>query len=188
MSYREIRLSLYGVVAGIILGTGALSYAQHVALQASSAQVNYLHAAPRAQDVSRRSIEKRGPALRSVPDVHSYPTLKDQPALVDTPAAAVSTDPVCDAVRAAVAKIRMAYESAVPNTVKNTDMRKRLDSAFASALAECMQASASSSSVAPAQEASEAIKTVNNRCEQYPRYTARYSQCVIAEQHGKKFP
>lgn len=188
MTHRDVRVSLYGVVLGVILGAGALGFVQSGSFLGSTVAIRpevLLHGAPSPGDYTQRNISKKGIPLRGGDKTNFYPTIKsDETQSSSSPAAKSAT--TCDAVLATIGKIQGVYNAVVPDTVKNTEIRQRMAAIFADASDDyCPKTTAVE---ATSSSSSPSVPTVNNDCGKYPSHSIRYTQCVIAEKIGKKYP
>lgn len=191
MTHRDIRVSLYGLVAGVVIGAGALAYAQHGSFTGSTVAILrpevLQQGTPSRKDFTQRNVSKKGVPLRSDTQQHSYPTLKEFMGASSSAAAVDASPEICTAVRNAVEKIRVVYNTYIPDTLKNTEIRQNMDAAFAAAVsAECAKDEAASVPAGAVSSAS--VATVDNDCEKFPTHTARYTQCVLSEKAGKPYP
>ena len=192
MSHRDLTVSFLGVAAGVVLGAGSALLSGTNSLAANAQPIpttpGVFHAAPDASDYTRRKIERRGIPMYGDTDVpNRYPSIQGytSSSVASSSAASGATDgiTVCTAVRRSVDKLKQVYNSVVPDTIKNTELRQAMDSAFADVADDYCETASTSASAANA-----AVGTVDNDCEKYPKRTIRYSQCVIAEEHGVKYP
>ncbi len=178
MAHRDVHTALYGVVAGVILGASSLAFVQ-APIQAS---VQGDVVAVRLHEATKREIERRG--VQRQPKTHTYPTVKSSESSVSSEEAVQETT-TCSSVIKAVETIWNAYNAVIPQSIKYTEIRQKMDAAFAQALDECMpKAEAASSSQVSVSSAA----AVDNDCEKYGARTSRYKECVISEQTGKKYP
>ena len=190
MAHRDVSVAVCGVVVGVILGAGSIAFASGNSLMASAQGqlvATSFHAAPNAADYSRRKIDARGlPLYRDTADINHYPTVKEDLSSSSVAATGDIDVTACTAVQKTVAKLMAVYKVLIPNTYKNTELLQNLDSAFMQAsngycTPPAATTSNSSSSVA-------AVTKSDNHCEQYPKRTSRYTQCVIANEHGARYP
>ncbi len=181
MAHRDTHIALYGLVAGIILGGSSLAYVA-TPVQASVSPTITNNA--KATDYARRAIDRKGIQLRSESETHSYPTVKSSAASSSLSFIKMPST-TCDAVIGAVEKIWNVYHAVVPVTIKNSDMRAKMDAAFTDALSTCTQKASASSAAEGALSSSAAV---DNHCEKFSKFSVRYTQCVIAEQYGKTYP
>ena len=188
MAHRDVSISLFGVMAGVLLGAGSLALVNVSSFDASvvSYVPDSLHPAALAT-FNRRNINRTAVPRRSGTEVSPYPTVKTESSssALSVPEAVVT--PSCASVKAAIAKIQMAFNAVTPINVRNTDVRQKMAAAFADTLDDYCDTAVQSSSSAPAAEATR-TDTIDNHCESYPTYTARYSQCVVNQGLGRKFP
>lgn len=178
MKNREVTIAVCAAVFGILLGS--LSTHVSASVEGSVAYVPF-HNAPDASEYTRRKVDEKGiPLYDNKGAIPNYPTFTG-PA---SSAPALDMSP-CAMVKRAVGKIRAVYNAVVPNTIKNTELRTRMDAAFVDALIECTEAVAASTA---SKSSSSAKPVVDNNCEKYAVRSIRYSQCTLFEKEGKKFP
>ena len=173
MPHRDLRVSLTGLFTGLVLTTGALTFA-NVSLSASASPPEY----------TRRAISEN--EARNPRDVtkHLYPTVKKEPSNNVAPDVEGPLT-TCSAVKKTVRKIETVYNAFVPNTYKNTEIREKMDAVIADAMDDYCE------STAPAAVQASSAATIeksNNHCEKYPRHTVRNTQCVLADENGKTYP
>lgn len=187
MTHRDVSISLFGIVAGVVLGAGSLTWVQTADLGATTVSFLYEDLHPSATETyNKRTVNRIGVPLRKQIDVNRYPTVKKDetapPAAVDT----MTVITPCIAAQKTVWKIKNVYTTVTPMNVSNTAIRKQMDEIFADALDDYCDPVQSSSSAAAA--ATPGMPVVDNDCKKYPSHTVRYSQCVLAEKVGKKYP
>jgi hypothetical protein len=194
MTHRDVRVSVYGAVLGVMLGAGAFAFVQNASLEASATPTVLeadarFHEAPSPDDYARRNVDKKGLQLNDDEGKNNYPTVKSSSSSSSSSSSQWQGGTTCDAVMATILKIQKVYLSVVPANVKNTDIRRKMDAVIADSMDDYCTPVADSSSSAVSSSSSSSVSTkVNNHCENYPRQTARYTQCVISEQNGQKFP
>lgn len=184
MKHRDVSTGFYGLVAGVVLSAAAIAY-QNGALAATAVALVPQNLRPAAWDVMKaRKVLEKGIPQRSNDVTKRYPTVTDSAAASASSAAA--DDSPCAEVRASLSKVLAVYTANTPINLSNTAYRQRMDAAFADALDDHCIATAASSSSSVSSAASAAA--IDNHCEKYPTYTARYTQCVIYNTLGKKYP
>lgn len=190
MTHRDVRVSVYGVVAGVILGAGAIAFT-NASLEANVgdlADARY-NAAPSADEYTRRRIDEQAIPLRNDDGINLYPTVKPESS---SSSAAGNVKPAavtpCSAVRDAIAKVQATYNRVIPRNVKNTALRQSMDWAFADAMDDYCQNEEAGMSSSSGTASSAAAPTVDNNCEKFSRRSVRYTQCVLAEQDGRTYP
>lgn len=193
MTHRDVRVSLAGLVAGIVLGAGSLSYVQSGSFTGSTLAIIrpevLLHGAPSRGDYTQRNVSKKNVPLRSDSQKNLYPTMKEQTGSSSSSTGSVDTSPAsCKAVRNAVSTIQTVYNAVVPDTIRNTEIRTRMDNAIAKALSDGCPVDIDSATTPSTTASSAAADMVDNHCDKFPAHTARYTQCVIAEKNGKTYP
>ncbi len=188
MTHRDVSLSLFGLVLGVILGAGSLAYVQHSSLDASVVALSSdLHRAPTANYNTRRGINARGIPLNPEPKNFAYPTVKPEQS---SSSVAPVTEEVttCTAVRKAVEKIRTVYKAVIPVNVGTTDLRAKMEAVLSRAVAdECGEQPTTAAPAATQTTVESEVTPVDNHCENYPQ-SARRTQCFISNKLGKKFP
>lgn len=188
MAHRDVSISLFGIMAGVLLGAGSLALVHTSSMDATIVSYVPDHLHPAALSTyDRRTINKKGIPLRADSETNLYPTIKTESS---SSVAAVVTGTAatpCASVQAAIAKIQDVYNAITPVNVSNTETRQKMTAAFADALDDYCDMTVYSSSSAPAVQVTPTAM-INNHCGLYPTYTARYSQCVINQGLGRKFP
>lgn len=182
MTHRELRVALAGMVAGILIGSAAIASVNQSA-PANAFLVpdinSRFHNAPDPGYTTKRSVNRRGIPFRDEPRNDPFSTVKPE-------TGGPRPVTVCEAVQASVARMRAGHKTHIPDNVANTELLSNLERVLAGIEADypCPKTEAAVSSAA----SSASSAGVNNHCENYPHYTARYTQCVISERSGKKFP
>ena len=184
MQNRDLSVAVCGVVFGVILG--ALSSQIAGPLSASVSSFVPFHSAPDAVSYTRRRVESRGLPVYDSRDKNNYPTLKEPTSEAMSSGAAVMDASSCGVVKTAIGKIRAVYDAVIPNTLRNTDIRMRMEAAFADALDDVCVADGAMSSGSMSSVSS--VAAVNNHCENYDKHTVRFTQCMTYQEKGMKYP
>ena len=188
MTHRDVSVSLFGVVAGVILGAGSLAYVQ-VPLQART-----LHDAASVSGTkyTNRMINRKGIPLRPESETTRFPTtVKESSSSSSVMPVTEESTTNCAVAKRTVLMVWQGFNSVVPTNVKNTELHEKMDAIFTAAVDSfCKSNAATTSSASSAATVTDpdAIVPVDNHCEKYPSHTARYTQCVISGQRGRVFP
>ncbi len=136
MHHPDLHISFTGIVIGILLGVGIVTFAGQTELSANTAAVSrapavsILRSAPTRADFVRRNIVRKDIPLRNDDGVNTYITVKTESSVGSAKAEAPTT---CDAVRKAVEKIRRVYADVVAEAVGNVEIRQRMYDVIADA-------------------------------------------------------
>lgn len=174
---REVTVSICGLVAGIIIGAGALSLGTGSTVAGSVIDVlSYWIVPENIENASPRYIQKSG-VKPADPDTMNYPTLKEPKEPTSSSSAAMDTTP-CGIAVSVAAKLHAAHDKFIPKNTSNTAMRASLKAAVEAAVTEYCKPAVKESAqdkVAPKEKAPVSA----SHCDRYKVGTIRYTQCRI---------
>ena len=181
MGNREVSVSICGVVVGVILGAGAVSFAQDVSMSASILKQ------PTDLVLNRGEVLRRSTASAQPPDRSKLPTIKD--ATEPTNTATVTTPPtICGSVKDVVKEIGAAHDRLIAKTQDNTELIVNLNMVLDSVVTKyCSAEKAAAAQTSSASSGTVKKLTIDNKCIKYGLNTTRYTQCKIYESLGRSY-